>query len=121
MKISDIFRQVADAIDQAEDPGTPDPQLQNPGRLSPTAGGVAIAAPKNQDAGAAATFTLDNTAIANTDVMIINQVSVGNIGDYAFSPICNNGNAAITVRNLSNQNRSDAIVMRFAVVRGAVA
>ena len=52
MKISDIFRQVADAIDQAEDPGTPDPQLQNPGRLSPTAGGVAIAAPKNQDVGA---------------------------------------------------------------------
>jgi hypothetical protein len=68
-----------------------------------------------------ATFILNNTAIANTDVMIINQVSSGNIGDYAFSPICNNGNAAITIRNISNQNRSDAIVMRFAVIRGAVA
>jgi hypothetical protein len=53
--------------------------------------------------------------------MIINQVSTGNIGDYAFYPVCNSGNATITIRNLTNQNRSDAIVVRFAVIRGAVA
>jgi len=70
--------------------------------------------------GAAVTFVLNNTAIANTDVMIINQVSNTNLGDYVFYPVCNNGNAAITIRNISNQNRSDAIVLRYAVIRGAV-
>jgi hypothetical protein len=69
---------------------------------------------------AAVTFVLNNTAIANTDVMIINQVSATNIGDYVFCPVCNTGNAAITIKNLSNQNRSDAIVLRYAVIRGAV-
>ena len=54
MKISDIFRQVANAIDQAEDPGTPDPQLQNPAELLAVAGpyGDTVDAPDNQDAGA---------------------------------------------------------------------
>lgn len=54
MKISDIFRQLADAIDQAENPGTPDPQLQNPAELSVVAGpyGDEVDAPANQDAGA---------------------------------------------------------------------
>jgi uncharacterized Zn-binding protein involved in type VI secretion len=70
--------------------------------------------------GAAVTFVLNNTAIANTDVMIINQVSATNLGDYVFCPVCNTGNAAITIKNLSNQNRSDAIVLRYAVIRGAV-
>jgi len=69
--------------------------------------------------GAAVTFTVNNSAIANTDVMIINQVSVGNLGDYSFSPVCNNSSANITIVNRTNQNRADAIVLRFAVIRGA--
>jgi len=52
MKISDVLRQVADAIEQQEDPGQPDQQIQNPARLSPTAAGQAVDAPCNQDAGA---------------------------------------------------------------------
>ena len=54
MKISDIFRQVADAIDQADSPGRPDPQLQNPAELSAVAGPYSdeVAAPDNQDVGA---------------------------------------------------------------------
>jgi len=54
MKISDIFRTLADAIDQEQDPGSPDPRLQNPAELSAVsdAPGIEIAAPDNQDAGA---------------------------------------------------------------------
>jgi len=70
--------------------------------------------------GGSVTFTLNNSAIANTDVMIINQVSTTNLSDYIFRPICNTGNATITITNTSNQNRSDAIVLRFVVIRGAV-
>jgi hypothetical protein len=65
-------------------------------------------------------FVLNNTAIANTDVMIVNQVSDANIGVYSFNSRCNSGNALISVHNMTNTNRSDAIVLRFAVIRGAV-
>ena len=52
MKISDVLRQVADAIEQQENPAQPDERLQNPARLSPTAAGMEVDAPRNQDAGA---------------------------------------------------------------------
>jgi hypothetical protein len=64
-------------------------------------------------------FTLNNSTIANTDVMIINQVSTANAGVYNFNAICNSGNAVISVQNLTNTNRSDAIVIRYAVIKGA--
>jgi hypothetical protein len=66
-------------------------------------------------------FTLTNSTIANTDVMIINQVSGGNIGFYSFNAVCNSGAANIAVHNMTNTNRGDAIVLRFAVIKGAVA
>ena len=69
--------------------------------------------------GASVTFTLTNSAIANTDVMIINQVSATNISDYNYFPVCNTGSANITIVNRSNQNRSDAIRLRYAVIKGA--
>jgi hypothetical protein len=65
-------------------------------------------------------FVLNNTVIANTDVMIVNQVSDANIGFYSFNSKCNSGNALISVHNMTNTNRSDAIVLRFVVIRGAV-
>ena len=51
MRISDILRQLADTIDQ-QDPGRPDPRLQNPAHMSMINTGTEIAAPNNQDAGA---------------------------------------------------------------------
>jgi hypothetical protein len=66
-------------------------------------------------------FTLTNSAIANTDLIILNQVSNANIGFYSFNGKCNSGNAVISVHNMTNNNRSDAIVIRFAVIKGAVA
>jgi hypothetical protein len=55
MKISDIFRKLADVIDQEQNPGSPDPRLQNPAVLAavdagPYGDGVEV--PDNQDAGA---------------------------------------------------------------------
>jgi hypothetical protein len=52
MKISDVLRQVAAAIEQAEDPGQPDPKIQNPAQLSPSAGGIPMPNVNNADAGA---------------------------------------------------------------------
>lgn len=52
MKIADILRQVADAIEQQQDPGRPDDAIQNPAELSATAGGMPVDTPHNQDQGA---------------------------------------------------------------------
>jgi len=64
-------------------------------------------------------FTMTNSVIANTDVMIINQVGGGNIGFYSFNAQCNLGTANIAVHNMTNTNRSDVIVLRYAVIKGA--
>jgi hypothetical protein len=71
--------------------------------------------------GANVPFVLINSAIANTDVMIVNHVSGGNVGRYMITPSCNNGNAAITITNISNSSESAALVLRYAVIKGAVA
>jgi tetrahydromethanopterin S-methyltransferase subunit F len=52
MKISDIFRQVADAIDQQENPGIADERLQNRAEMMPASAGVEVDNVDNQDAGA---------------------------------------------------------------------
>jgi hypothetical protein len=70
---------------------------------------------------ATVTFTMTNSAVANTDVMIMNQVGGGNIGVYSFNAVCNSGSANIAVHNMTNNNRGDAIVIRYAVIKGAVA
>ena len=62
-------------------------------------------------------FTMNNSTIAATDVIILNQVSDANIGLYSFNGKCNSGNAVISVHNMTNTNRSDAIVIRFAVIK----
>ena len=67
------------------------------------------------------TFTLTNSSIANTDIMILNQVGGGNVGLYSFNAVCSAGSASIAVHNMTNTNRGDAIVIRYAVIKGAVA
>ena len=91
--------------------------------------GVTLNAPTGQITMNAATlagdttvsFTLTNSTIANTDVMILNQVGGGNVGLYNLNAVCNSGSASIAVHNMTNTSRGDAIVIRYAVIRGAVA
>lgn len=55
MKISDIFRKLADVIDQEQNPAAPDPRLQNPAVLAAVDAGPygdGVEAPDNADAGA---------------------------------------------------------------------
>jgi hypothetical protein len=73
---------------------------------------------------ATVSFTLTNSAIADTDVMIINHVSGGTVGRYVFNAACANGSAAITIRNVTagaGGNQSAALVLRYVVIKGAVA
>jgi hypothetical protein len=73
---------------------------------------------------ASVSFVLTNSAIANTDVMIINHVSGGTIGKYTFNAVCNNGSADITISNRNSGGGSGetaALVLRYVVIKGATA
>lgn len=66
-------------------------------------------------------FTLTNSYIGNTDLLVLNQTSTANAGGYYFNSICNAGNAQISVRNITAASASDAVVIRYAVVKGEIA
>lgn len=70
-------------------------------------------------AGATVTFTLNNTTIAATDVVMVNLG--GNVGAYAnYQAYCagaGGGGAIISVRNVSGGALSEAIVLNFIVIK----
>lgn len=90
-------------------------------------GGVTLNKPsgeitmQNTSLGAATvvSFVLTNSTIANTDVLVINHVSGGTIGAYTFTASCNTGNATIYVRNNTAAPLSEALVLRYVVIKGS--
>lgn len=75
----------------------------------------------NNAALAAATivsFTLTNTAIAATDVLVLNHISGGTVGAYTLNAQCAAGSATINVRNNTAGSLSEAIVVQFVVIKG---
>lgn len=65
-------------------------------------------------------FVLTNSCIANHDLLVINHVSGGTLGAYTFTASCNTGSATIYVRNATGGSLSEAIVLRFAVIKGTI-
>ena len=66
-------------------------------------------------------FTLTNTVIAANDMLVLNHISGGTAGSYLLNARCAAGSATIDVRNITAGSLSEAIVISFAVVRGAIA
>lgn len=62
-------------------------------------------------------FTLTNTAIAATDVLILNHISGGTVGAYTLNAQAAAGSATINVRNNTAGSLSEAIVIQFAVIK----
>jgi hypothetical protein len=62
-------------------------------------------------------FTLTNSAIAATDVLILNHASAGTVGAYAFNAQCAAGSAVINVRNLTAGALAEAIVVRYVLIK----
>lgn len=67
----------------------------------------------------AVSFTLTNSQIAATDVLILNNVSGGSLGAYMFGARCAAGSATITVRNLTAGDLAEALVIGFAVIKAS--
>ena len=66
-------------------------------------------------------FTMTNSTIEAADVLILNHVTTGTRGAYTLNAQCAAGSAIIYVRNNTAGSLSEAIVIRFAAVRGATA
>jgi len=65
-------------------------------------------------------FTFTNSTISSTDLLVINHVSGGTIGSYTFTAACGAGSATVYVRNATGGSLGEAIVLRYAVIKGAI-
>ena len=66
-------------------------------------------------------FTLTNTTIVATDLLVLNHVSGGTAGSYLLNAQCGAGSASINVRNITAGSLGEAIVIGFAVVKAVTA
>lgn len=69
--------------------------------------------------GASVTFTLTNSTIAATDLLLMNHAAAGTFGAYHLDARAAAGSADIVVRNLTGGSLSEAIVIRFAVIKAS--
>jgi len=63
------------------------------------------------------TFTMTNSTVESGDIIVINHISGGTLGSYTFNASCGAGTADINVRNVSLGALSDAVILRFAVIK----
>lgn len=66
-------------------------------------------------------FTLTNSTIAATDLLVLNHVSAGTAGSYTLNAQCGAGSASINVRNVTAGSLSEAIVIGYAVIKAVAA
>ena len=66
-------------------------------------------------------FTLTNTTIVATDLLVLNHVSGGTAGSYLLNAQAAAGSASINVRNITAGSLGEAIVIGFAVVKAVTA
>jgi hypothetical protein len=71
------------------------------------------------DTATAVSFTLTNSQIAATDLIVVNHVSGGTTGAYMFGARAAAGSATITVRNVTAGSLSEAVVVAFAVIKAS--
>ena len=73
-------------------------------------------------AGAIVSFVATNSEVAATDVIIIQHDTVGEIGGYTvMSNTSAAGSFRVSVRNNTAGSLSEAIVLRFAVIKAVAA
>ena len=66
-------------------------------------------------------FTLTNSTIVATDLLVLNHVSGGTAGSYLLNAQAGAGSASINVRNITAGSLGEAIVIGFAVVKAVTA
>ena len=62
-------------------------------------------------------FTMTNSTIESGDIIIMNHISGGTLGAYTLNASCGVGTADINVRNVTLGSLSEAVILRFAVIK----
>jgi hypothetical protein len=75
----------------------------------------------NLAAAAIVSFVLTNSTIGANDLLVLQHQSGGTLGSYTLNAACAAGSATIYVRNNTAGGLAEALVLRYAVVKGAVA
>ena len=71
-------------------------------------------------AGAEVSFTVTNSKISSTDVVLVNHSSGGTAGAYmSQANLIADGSFKISVTNLTSGSESEAIVLSFVALKGA--
>ena len=65
----------------------------------------------------AVTFNLSNSVIEATDIVVVSHISGGTLGSYNFAVAPAAGNANITIRNITAASLSEALTLRFIVIK----
>ena len=87
--------------------------------LSKMTGAITTAADA-LNAGVIVSATWTNTLIAATDNVVVSHKSGGTAGAYTINVACGAGTATFTLRNNTAGNLSEALVISFSVIKGAV-
>lgn len=66
-------------------------------------------------------FTLTNSALAVGDYLLVQHVSAGTVGAYKCEGVAAGGSGTITVRNITTGSLSEAIVLKFMVLKSVTA
>lgn len=66
------------------------------------------------------TFVLTNSAIAATDLLVLNHDAGGTAGSYLLNAQCGAGSVSINVRNVTAGSLAEAIVIGFAVIKASI-
>jgi hypothetical protein len=62
-------------------------------------------------------FTMTNSTVESGDIIVMNHISGGTLGAYTLNASCGVGTADINVRNVSLGSLSEAVILRFAVLK----
>ncbi len=75
----------------------------------------------NLAADTSVSFTFTNSTIGARDLLLLNIVGgVATPGTYNLDANCTTGSAVISVRNITGGTLGEAIVLRYAVIRGSI-
>jgi hypothetical protein len=65
-------------------------------------------------------FTFTNSTIGANDLLVLQHQSGGTLGAYTLNAACAAGSATIYVRNNTAGGLAEALVIRYAVIKGSV-
>ncbi len=71
-------------------------------------------------AGTTVSFAFTNSAFASTDHIIVSHISGGTLGAYTVCAVAGSGTATFYLRNITAGSLSEAVVLKYTRIRGAV-